>query len=349
VIVRRYSRVDSVLLLNSAGSLMAAKGGTYAQGVILAAMAGVVWSTIGLGVRMMEHASPFQVLLYRSAGLILTLLVFLAIRSGGHPFRMIGATSTRGIFCSLLMVIAFSGSIISLKETTVANAVFLLSTAPLMTALLGRIILGEPVRIMTWCMMLLGSIGVAIMVIEGISLGKIIGNVAALICALAFALFSITMRSEKADDSTPVVFFAGLNATVASAAAVVVIGEPLVIPLFDAAVGVGLGMFALAGGLVMFTISTRYIPAAEATLLSMTEVVLSPIWVWLLLNETMSIPSLIGGGILLSALVINAISGMVPVRPQRVPAPAPRRRAAPRREHVHGGPVRGVLRPYPAE
>lgn len=289
-------------------------GGSYVQGAILATCAGILWSLMGLGVRMFEDATSFQILLYRSIGLVATLFVFLAIRSRGHPFALIGTAGPLSILASLFLVIAFGGSIISLKETTIANAVFLLSTAPLLSALLSRIVLGESVRAITWAMMVLGSLGVAIMVVEGISLGRVVGNVAGLLCALAFAAYGVTLKAERTEDSTPVVFFAGLYASVAAAAAVLVAGESITVSAHDTVLGIGLGVVVLAGGLVMFTLGARLIPAAEATLLCMTEVVLAPVWVWLFIGERMGIYSLIGGSILLTALVINALSGLWPER-----------------------------------
>jgi drug/metabolite transporter (DMT)-like permease len=154
------------------------------------------------------------------------------------------------------------------------------------------------------------------------------------------------MRSERSHDSTTIVFFAGVNSAAAAAASALVVGEPLVIPLLHIAIGFALGIFVLAGGMIMFALSTSRIPAAEATLLCMTEVVLAPIWVWLLLDERMSLPSLAGGVILLSALFINAISGMMRSRPRRVPQ---RRSHAVREPGLRAEPARGRLEPQPAE
>ncbi len=291
-------------------------------------LAGTVWSTMGLGVRFMENASPLQILLYRSLGMIPALAIFIAIRHGGRLDRALGQVGTPTILGSLALVFAFGGSIVSLKETTVANAVFLLATAPFFAAVLGRIVLGEKVRLATWITIFVGSFGVAIMVYDGLSAGKLVGNLAGLVCALFFAIFTIAMRSEKNGDSVVAVLLGGIYASIAAGIATYVAGQPLVLSVHDMAVAVALGIGALGFGLVLYTLGSRHVPAAESTLLAMTEVVLSPIWVWLLFGETAGGLMLIGGGILLAALVGNAITGVIRERrAARAPVPQPTARA----------------------
>ncbi len=299
----------------------------YAAGVVMLLLAGTVWSMMGLGVRFIENASPLQILLYRSLGMIPALAIFIAIRHGGRLDRALGQVGTPTILGSLALVFAFGGSIVSLKETTVANAVFLLATAPFFAAILGRIVLGEKVRLATWITIFVGSFGVAIMVYDGLSAGKLVGNVAGLVCALFFAIFTIAMRSEKNGDSVVAVLLGGIYASVAAGIATYVAGQPLVLSLHDMAVAVALGIGALGLGLVLYTLGSRHVPAAESTLLAMTEVVLSPIWVWLLFGETAGGLMLVGGGILLAALLGNAITGVIRerrARRQPEPVPAPR-------------------------
>lgn len=283
----------------------------YVAGVLMLLLAGTVWSMMGLGVRFIENASPLQILLYRSLGMIPALAIFITIRHRGRLDRALGQVGTPTILGSLALVFAFGGSIVSLKETTVANAVFLLATAPFFAAILGRIVLGEKVRLATWITILVGTCGVAIMVFDGLSAGKIVGNVAGLTCALFFAVFTIAMRAEKNGDSVVAVLFGGIYASVASGVATYVAGQPLVLSVHDMAIAIALGIGALGLGLVLYTLGSRHVPAAESTLLAMTEVVLSPIWVWLVFGETAGALMLVGGAILLAALFANAITGIL--------------------------------------
>jgi drug/metabolite transporter (DMT)-like permease len=284
---------------------------SYARGVVLLLLAGTVWSMMGLGVRYIENASPLQILLYRSLGMIPALALFIAWRHGGRLDRAVRQMGTPTILGGLALVFAFCGSIVSLKETTVANAVFLLATAPFFAAILGRIVLREKVRLTTWITILVGSFGIVIMVYDGLSAGKVVGNVAGLVCAVFFAVFTIAMRAEKHGDTVPAVLLGGIYASIASGIAATVAGKPLVLAPMDAAIAVALGAGSLGFGLILYALASRHVPAAESTLLAMTEVVLSPIWVWLILGETAGPLMLVGGGILLAALLGNAIIGVV--------------------------------------
>jgi drug/metabolite transporter (DMT)-like permease len=298
----------------------------YSGGVVLLLLAGTIWSTMGLGVRFIEDATSLQILFYRSLGILPTLIVFIAIQHRGRVDRALRQMGTATILGSLALVFAFSGSIISLKETTIANAVFLLATAPFFAAVFGRIVLGEKVRVATWVTIFVGSFGVAIMVYDGLSAGKLVGNVAGLVCALAFAVFTIAMRSEKTGDTMPAVLLGGFYAAIASGVAIIVSGQSLVISVHDGAIAVALGVGSVGLGLVLYTLGSRRVPAAESTLLAMTEVVLSPIWVWVLFGETVGDLMLIGGGILLAALFGNAITGII--RERRAGRPAAPAQAA---------------------
>ena len=314
----------------------------YGAGVVMLLLAGTVWSMMGLGVRYIENASPLQILLYRSLGMIPALAIFIAIRHGGRLDRALMQAGTPTILGSLALVFAFGGSIVSLKETTVANAVFLLATAPFFAAILGRIVLGEKVRLATWITIFVGSFGVAIMVFDGLSAGKIVGNVAGLVCALFFAIFTIAMRSEKNGDSVVAVLLGGIYASVVAGIATYVAGQPLVLSLHDMAIAVALGIGALGLGLVLYTLGSRHVPAAESTLLAMTEVVLSPIWVWLLFGETAGGMMLVGGGILLAALLGNAITGIIR---ERRAVREPMSQLAPRAGNNHAAPAHALAPP----
>ena len=283
---------------------------TYGNGLALVLAAGVVWSAMGLGVRMIHEATAFQILFYRSLGVLPCLFLLLALRSGGHPMRALANAGVASILGGLGLVVAFMGSIISLVETSVANAAFLWATAPLYSAILGRFVLGEPVRASTWGSIVIAAVGVALMVYEGISLGHLYGNIAALVCALGFAAFTVALRWEPGGDSLPATFFGGLYCCIASGIAATVAGQSLLIPAHDAGIAFALGFFVLSGGLTLYTYGSRVVPAAELPLLSLTEVVLGPAWVYLAIGESAGRLTLLGGVIVLMALALSAIAGL---------------------------------------
>ena len=283
---------------------------SYRHGIFLVLFAGVCWSSMGLGIRFIETANVWQILFYRSLSLAPFLFLVIALQSGGKPFQTIRKVGVAGVIGGVALVFAFTGGILAIQETTVANAMFLFAAAPFMAALLGLFILRERVRTATWWAMVVAITGIAVMVWEGISLGHMAGNIAALISALGFAVFTVTLRWRKVEDMMPTVFLAGVFAIIIAAAVCLSAGYSLVLPMQDILVAGSLGVFQVGAGMVIYTIGSRTVPAAELALLSMTEVVLGPFWVWLFLGETAGTFTLLGGVVLLAAIAGNALSGL---------------------------------------
>lgn len=282
----------------------------YRRGVVLVLSAGVCWSLAGPGIRLIETASVWQILFYRSLALTPFLLLVITLRGQGSPFRAVRAAGVSGIVGGGALAVAFFGAIFSIQTTTVANAVFLFAAAPFMTAALGIAILREPVRGATWIAMTVAIGGIAVMVTGGFALGRWVGNAAALASALGFAVFTIALRWKKTEDMMPAVFLAGVFSIIVAGAVCVATDQSFLLPARDVAIALGMGVFQVGAGLVLYTAGSKAIPAGELALLSTGEVVLSPLWVWLFLSETASLYTLGGGAILLAALAGNAISGM---------------------------------------
>ncbi len=276
---------------------------------MLVILAGVLWSTMGIGIRSMEVANVWQILFYRSCALTTFLFIVISIRSGGRPFPVIRKVGLAGCIGGAGLVAAFAGGIFAIQTTSVANAMFLFSTAPFFAAFLGLVILKESVRRGTWIAMVGAIAGISIMVYGGFATGHMIGNLAALLAAVGFAVFSIALRWRKLDDMTPAVFLGGVFAAVTSAIICYNVGYTFDIPLNDIMIALALGVFQVGAGLTLYTIGSKSVPAAELTLLCMTEVVLGPLWVWLFLGEQVAAHTLIGGSILLAAIAGNALSG----------------------------------------
>jgi len=282
----------------------------YKTGVALVMTAGVAWSMMGLGIRLLEDARTWQILLYRSLALAPVLLAFIALRSGGHPLAQVKRAGGAVMTGSVGLVMAYAGGIYSIQSTTVANAVFLFATAPFFTAILAWLLLAEPVRRATWIALAVASLGVAIMVREGLAAGALAGNAAAVGSALGFAIFTISLRWGKLDDMLPAVLVSAVLAIFVSVTMCLALGRSLILSPWDTGVTMLMGVFQLGFGLTLYTIGSRVVPAAELTLLSMTEVMLGPFWVWLFLGETASNWTFGGGLILLVAITGNALSGI---------------------------------------
>ena len=282
----------------------------YRSGVLLVLAAGICWSSMGLGIRHIEVANVWQILFFRSIALSPLLLLVLTLRARGNPLPIIQKAGLAGGVGGISLVFAFSGGILAVQTTSVANAMFLFAAAPFFAAVLGWLVLKEHVRNATWISMMAALVGIVIMVWEGISIGRIIGNVAALISALGFAVFTISLRWKKLEDMLPTVFLAGLFAIIIAGALCQIKGYGLDVPKRDIWIALALGVFQVGAGLILYTLGSKVVPSAELALLSMTEVVFGPFWVWLFLGETAGVYTLLGGMILLIAIASNALSGL---------------------------------------
>ena len=285
---------------------LAPRDPAYARGILLVMAAGGFWSLGGILVRLIETAGPWQILLVRSASLSIALFMVLLVRHRGALLGELRGIGLDGVVGALCLGVAFTGFIFSLIHTSVANAVFMLSASPFFTAPLAWMLLGEPVRRGTWIAMSLALVGVAVMVAGGIGAGALFGNLAALAAVLGFAGFAVTLRRKRLTDSLTLACLAGIFTAVAAAALV----DDFAYSTYDFAVCAVMGVIQIGAGMVLFTLGSRHVPAVELTLLSLTEVVLAPIWVWLWIAETPRPWTLIGGAVVIAALIGHALSGM---------------------------------------
>ena len=282
----------------------------HRRGLMFVFAAGVLWSTVGLGIRLIEDASVWQILFYRSISLTLLLYIVIRWRTGQDPFGLVWRAGLAGAIAALSLVFAYSGAIFSMQTTSVANAMLLFATAPFMAAVLGWIALRERVRRATWVAVLIAIGGIAVMVSDQTGAGTVLGSLAALGSALGFACFTVALRAGKSVEMLPAVFLSGLFALVMMGSICLFTGDGFILSRYDGGIALGMGVFQVGAGLVLFTLGSRSLPAAELALLSLAEVVLGPVWVWLFLGETVGLNTLIGGGILLAAIAGNALSGI---------------------------------------
>lgn len=277
-------------------------------GIGLVLLAGVLWSFMGLAIRNIDTASTWAILFWRSVGMIPVLLGVIAWRSNGHPLRRFRGIGLAGVIGGFSLVLAFAGAIYAIQSTTVANAVFLFSASPFLAALLGWLVLREPVHRATWMAIAVAGIGMFIMVREGLAAGALAGNVAALLSALGFAIFTVTLRFGKLADMMPAVVLGSAFSVILAGVVLALQGQPVLVSAHDIVLAMALGGGIVATGMALYTLGSRVIPAAELTLLSLIEVMLAPIWVWLLLDETATFSTFIGGAVMLAAVVFNAVA-----------------------------------------
>ena len=278
----------------------------HLKGVVLVLLAGTFWSISGIVVRLLQHALPWQIVFYRSLTLMLTLTVWIAYRQRGQivaAFRAAGAQAVRAGLC---LSLGFTCWIFALAYTTVANALFLLTTQPFIVAILGRLLLGERVPRITWVTMTLALTGVGIMVRDGLAVGSLWGDLMALAAAFSISGFTVALRQGKDIDMFPAVWWGGGFAALTAATMLVSSSQSVWVSGWDLGMCSLLGVVQIGFGLIAFTAGSRYLPAAELALLSLTEVLLGPVWVWLGVGEVPSGAALLGGVFVLAAVVWRA-------------------------------------------
>ncbi len=279
------------------------------RGILLVFCAGLLWSTVGLGIRLIEDAAAWQILFTRSFSLTILLFVVIRWRTGQDPVRLALATGLPGLLGGLSLVAAYGGGIYAIQTTSVANAMLLFASAPFMAAILGLIVLREAVRPITWAAIGVAMLGISIMVRDDTATASVAGNLAALGSAFGFAVFTVIIRWGKSGEMLPLVFISGILGVLVMGAVCVVLDLPLILAPRDAGIALTMGVFQVGAGLVLYTLGSKSVPAAELTLLSLAEVVLGPLWVWLFLGEMTSRSALMGGAILLAAIAANATLG----------------------------------------
>ena len=212
--------------------------------------AGVLWSTVGIGVRLIEAANVWQILLYRSISLSLFLLLIIACLNKSNPISSLINTGYAGLIGGFALLAAYSGGIYSIQKISVANALLLFATAPFFAALLGRFFLGEKIGFTTWSAIAAALVGVFIMVSDKFGSSSLGGILAALGSAMGFALFTLALRHGKSTEMLPTVFLSGLLAILVTSLIFISTGSSFFLSQNDTAIALVMGVFQV--GLVRF-------------------------------------------------------------------------------------------------
>ncbi|HYD31738.1 MAG TPA: DMT family transporter, partial [Azospirillaceae bacterium] len=195
-----------------------------------------------------------------------------------------------------------------MKFTSVANTMVLMSGSPLVAAVLARFVLGERLSGRTLIAIALALAGITVMVAGSLGGGGMVGNLFALLVAVCFGANIVVLRSKPGVDMVPTTMIAGIL----SALMALPFASPLSVSGHDLALVALMGCMQLALGLLLFVTGSRHLSSAETGLLTLLESVLAPIWVWIGIGETPTVPTLVGGSVVLAALVLQATAGAPP-------------------------------------
>ena len=268
-------------------------------GLVAVLSSGVFFSLSGLMVRLVEAADGWQIVFYHSTTFALFILGYVVVRYRRGTARRFVAIGRSGLFAGVFLAIGNVTLIWSFLHTSIANTVFVFGAIPFIAGLLAWLILGERVRAATWLTMTAAFAGIAVMTAAGMVSGRLLGHVLAIVTAVAFAGLVVAMRAGRAIDMMPVLCLGGGGAAVACA----VMADSLAISPHDLFLCVLMGTAQQGVGFVLWTIGTRHVRAAELSLLGSAEIVLGPVWVWLVVSEVPGAAVLAGGAIILLAVV----------------------------------------------
>lgn len=272
--------------------------GSRSYGITLVAAAGVLWSTGGLFVRALE-VDLWTMLAWRSLFAALALAVVVGMRHRGRVPGALYRMGRPGLVAIPIALVSMTSFVVAVSLTTVANVMIVYATVPFIAAGIGYLWNGErPNRRM------LGAsaaafLGILLMAGSAADLDDVLGDAAALLMTVMFAIQLVMARRYPALEMAPV---NGAGAALCAllffplAAAGVPDAQQLLILL-------AFGIATTAGAYVLFLVGGRYIPSGEAGLIGMLDVVLAPLWVWLLFAERPSAAALAGGGIVLAAVL----------------------------------------------
>ena len=291
-------------------------------GPLLALSAGVMWSFGSLTVRMADGADPFQYLVWRSLGLVVVLEVLSRMQGGPSLLPRLRSLDRLGWLGAAGYMLAAVAFIFALKTTTVANAVLFSSTSPLISAVIARVVLGERIGVAGTIAIVLGLAGLGVMTGGDIGSGALIGNLAGLASALGFATYAVAVRMAQGRDWTPALSGYGVLTVAVCAATTLMNGRPLTVPVPDIGLAVLHGTVLIAIGTILFNKASRAVPAVGLTVLAQTETVFAPLWVYLLLGETPKPTTLIGGALVLAAVLIKALAAPPAASSPTVAGPA---------------------------
>ena len=286
------------------------------RGQIYVALAAVAWSTAGVLQRQLDLDTATQVF-GRAVFAALALLAYVAVVERGRVARAFHSVGLAGVAVALCVATASAGFIAALNHASVARVLFLLAASPVMAAVLARVVLGEPItRRTAWALAL--ALGGITLMLGAPGEGSLEGDALALLAALAFAVMIVITRARHDVSMAP--------ATCLSQVILVVAFLPFATPGEISGEDVGwlaaLGIGQIGLGFALLTVGARLIPAAQVGLITLLEVVLGPLWVWLALDERPSTLTLVGGAIVIAAIVIQT-RGDEPSEPDDRPLPAP--------------------------
>ena len=277
---------------------------TKLPGPLLVFLGALSLSFGGLIVKSFEGATLWQILFWRSLFFSLTILAFLIISYKKKTFKSFYDSGLPGFFGGIILSFGFCGYVFAMYNTTVANTNFIISLQILFLAVFGYFFLKEKISAVTLASIILAITGVLVMVGNSLTPGELSGNLAAFTMPITFAILIMIVRKYPTVDMVPAQFVAGVCSCIIG----FLLSTKLMISPNDIFLGFLAGFFQVGFGFIFITIGARTTPSAMVGIIMLSESVLGPVWAFLFVSERPSIFGLVGGAIILFAVLLQFYS-----------------------------------------
>ena len=274
-------------------------------------LAGLLWSFGPLVVRYMNdpHMVPWQYIFGRGLTIFIILNLYLYFEEGINFYKNYKKVGRSGIIGGFGLGIAMVSFIYSITNTSAAITLLCLAAMPFFTAILAYLFLKEKISLNVWISIFIATIGIIIMALGNTEKNSLLGFLFGVTSSIGFSIFSVTLRWRKETPKFTTVALAGLFCFVFAGLMILITQQPFFSSSYNGS------LFSLHGtlvclGLILYSIGSKAIPAAELTLLSLTEVVGGIFWVWLPLfgiNEIPTTNTVIGGFFLFVSLIYYSL------------------------------------------
>ena len=270
-------------------------------GPLLVFLGACVLSFGGLIVKSFEGANLWQILFWRSVFFSIVVLFFLLTTYKKKFFNSIYKIGLPGFFGGIVLSCGYAGYVFAMYNTTVANANFIIQTQTIFLAVFGYMFLKEKISILTITSIFLAFGGIFLMLGSSLTSGQMIGNIAAFVMPISFAVLILTVRKYPNIDMIPLQLIAGIGAIIIG----YIFSSKIILSSHDLFLVFIAGFFQVGLGFIFITIGAKTTPSALVGIIMLIEAILGPLWAWLFINETPPIVVLVGGTIVLLAVVLQ--------------------------------------------
>ena len=285
--------------------------------IIIILIAGLFWSFGPLVVRYIDdaHLIPWQYLFFRGSVIFLVLNIYLFLAEGLKFTKNYNKIGLSGLIGGVSLGIANISFILSITTTTAAVTMMMLATQPFVAAILAYIFLREKISRTTLISIIIAAGGIIFMSLDSKGEGSLFGLINGLLSSLGFAGFTVSLRWRKKTPKFTTVAIAGIFCAAVAILVLIFNDNNIFISVKNSSLS-ALHGFLVCSGLILFSIKSKDLPATDLTLLSLTEVLGGIFWVWLPvfgINEVPTVNTLIGGGIITSAIIFYAFNAKRPL------------------------------------